>query len=232
MTGGYELFKSQDSHNYTTENKTIEKEETIEGIEVISINTLVGDIDFKYIDGDVLKLELIDPIQQSEEPIKVKREKDTLKFDINDVDKKINFDIGRSFNNMEGPKVDILIPRTYKGGIDISSAVGNIKGEYSGRELSLSADVGNIDVDINEIESGKITTDMGNIKVKTKESSNLTLDLKTDLGTIKNNLKNIKNLDSDKDTDFMPTGDMKFDVNKGGSLINIESDMGNIEIYN
>lgn len=70
---------------------------------------------------------------------------------------------------------------------------------------------------------------MGNIKVKTKENSNLTLDLKTGLGTIKNNLKNIN---SKKDADFMPTEDMRFDVNKGGSLIKIKSGMGNIELYN
>lgn len=230
--GGHELFKSQGNSNYITNNKTIEKEETIEDIGAIKVNMNVGNIDLKYTDQDVFKLELINPIKQSKNPIKIDRDQNILNININDVERNMNFHMNKGFNNMKNCKLTLSIPNTYKGNIDILSNVGNITGEYAGGELKLDADVGNIDLKINELESVKITTDIGNIKLKIKEESNLTVSLKTELGKVKNNLKNIKNLDDNNDSDFKIRQDMKFDVNKGGSLIDIKSDLGNIELYN
>ena len=233
--GGNELFKVQDSYKDTAYGETIKKEETIENIKLIKVKTNVANINFKYTDEDTLKLELRNPIEQSEKPIKINKNKDTLTLDINDVERRISFGIGRNFKSMKDCVLDISIPNKYKGDIDISSDVGNIKGEYAGKKLKLSTDVGNIDVEVNEIESGDISTDVGNVKVKIKEDINLTLDLKTELGKIKNNLKNIKNVNnnSDVDNDFIGLSqDIKLDVNKGGSLIKIKSDVGNISLYN
>lgn len=221
-----ELFKTQNSYDSTINNKTIEKEETIE------MNTNVGNINFKYTDEDVLKLELINPIEQSKEPIIIKKDKDLLKLDINNIDNKMNFRSSRNLRSMKKCELNMLIPSKYKGNIDISSEVGNIKGEYAGKELKLDTDVGNIDVEINEIESGEITTDVGNIKIRIKEDSNLTLSLKTELGKIKNNINNIKNLKNNTDKNFKIMQDIKLDVNEGGNLVNIQSDLGNIELYN
>ena len=229
--GGRELFKTQDRYDYTR-NETIEKEEPIEGIETIKVNTSVGNINFKYTDEDVLKLELINPIEQSKEPISIKRDNDTLKLDINDVDNKIHFGFSKNLRSMKKCELNMLIPIKYKGNIDVSSEVGNIKGEFIGRALKLTTDVGNIEVEINEIESGEISTDVGNVKVKIKEESNLSLDANTELGKIRNNLKNTTNINNNKNKDFQINQDLKIDVNKGGSLIKIKSDLGNIELSN
>lgn len=230
LSGGHKLFKTQD--NYSTTNETIEKQENIDGIEDIEINSDVSDIYFEYTDENVLELQLKNPIKQSEDPVAIKRNKSTLQVDVNKLNKGVNFQLGKSFRNIKESKLNILIPKHYKGNIDISSAMGDIKGQYSGGVLKLDTDMGNIDVELHEAKSGKITTDMGDVKVGIKEDSSLTLNLKTDLGEIKNNLKNTNNTVNAKDNDFKISQDQNIDINKGGNIIDVRTDIGNIELYN
>lgn len=230
LSGGHKLFKTQD--NYSTVDKIIEKGEKLEGIKDIKVNSDIANVYFEYTDGDALKLELKNPIKESQEPIRIKRNKNTLQLDINKLNKGGNFHLGNSFRNMKESKLNILIPKYYKGNIDISSAMGDIKGQYSGGVLKLDTDMGNIDVELHEAKSGKITTDMGDVKVGIKEDSSLTLNLKTDLGEIKNNLKNTNNTVNAKDNDFKISQDQNIDINKGGNIIDVRTDIGNIELYN
>ena len=230
LMGGYKIFNIQDNYSIDTKGIKIAKEESIENVESIKIKASVSNVYFQYSDGNTLKLELINPLKKSEDPIIINNIDNTLEVDINKTNKGLNLknDI---IKDKVGSTLKISIPIKYKGGIDIASDIGELQGEYSGKNLNLSTKLGDIDVKINEIKSGKIITDVGEIKLKVNENNNLTFDIKTSVGEIENKLRSTK-LNSSNNSFPGMSQKMNLDMNEGGGLIKLESRLGDIEIYN
>ncbi|AFS77769.1 hypothetical protein Curi_c06960 [Gottschalkia acidurici 9a] len=230
LMGGYKIFNTQDNYSIETKGRKIAKEESIENVESIKIKASISNVYFQYSDEDILKLELINPLKKSEDPIIINNINNTLTVDINKVNKGLNLknDI---MKGKVGSTLKISIPNKYKGDMDITSDIGELEGEYSGKNLNLNTKLGDIDVKINEIESGKIVTDIGEIKLKVNENNNLTFDIKTSVGEIENKLRSTKLNSSDNSFPGM-SQKMNFDMNEGGSLIKLESRLGDIEVYN
>ncbi|KNF07217.1 hypothetical protein CLPU_21c00350 [Gottschalkia purinilytica] len=221
--GGNEILKVR--NNDKSINKTVIKEEFIDNIQTIKIKSSVSDIYLEYTDTDKLKLELINPLKRSKEPLIIKNDGKKLNIDVN----KIYIGMGNNNINVYST-LNVYIPKKYKENIDIRSDVGKLNGEYSGKNLDLRVDVGNIDLEINEIKYGKISTDVGNINVKIKEENDITFDLETDVGKIENMLKNIK-INSKENSLPGISQSLNFDVNKGGNLIKLRSNLGSIKVY-